>query len=95
MSSPTDHIAPYGTPEAYRQFIAETVAGAAIHADLARTYAEIGNDAGLAYAIRCLVACTKVSVSVMADLKDLKAHQEQRRQAAARVQVGRAKEARV
>ncbi|MCJ2043066.1 hypothetical protein MKK58_00655 [Methylobacterium sp. J-078] len=80
MSDPRDHIA-YGTPEAYRQFIAETLAGAETHANVARTYAEIGNDAGLAYAIRCLVACTKASVSAMADLNDMKAEQAQRRQA--------------
>lgn len=80
MSDPLGHIA-YGTPEAYRQFIAETLAGAEIHANVARTYAEIGNDAGLAYAIRCLVACTRASVSAMADLKDMKAEQAERRQA--------------
>jgi hypothetical protein len=77
MSSLPDHVA-YGTPEAYRQFIAETLAGAAIHADVARTYAEIGNDAGLAFALRCLVACTRTSVSIMADFKTMKAKQAQR-----------------
>jgi hypothetical protein len=77
MSSLPDHVA-YGTPEAYRQFIAETLAGAAIHANVARTYAEIGNDAGLAFALRCLVACTRTSVSIMADLKTMKAKQVKR-----------------
>ena len=81
MSGPSDHNAPYGTPEAYRQFIAETVAGAAIHADLARTYAEIGNDAGLAFALKCLVACTRASVNTMTHLKRMKVEQALRQQA--------------
>lgn len=81
MSAP-NHIA-YGTPDAYREFIAETLAGAEIHARIGVTYAEIGNDAGLDYAIRCLVANARAAVSVLADLKQMKAEQAARRAAVA------------
>ena len=70
-----------GTLDAYREFIAETLAGAKIHAGVACTYAEIGNDAGLDYAIRCLVACTRTAVSTLSDLKAMKAEQASRRAA--------------
>jgi hypothetical protein len=68
-----------GTLNAYREFIAGTMASAGVHANLGVTYAEIGNDAGLDYAIRCLVACTRAAVSTLSDLKAVKAEQASRR----------------
>lgn len=37
-------------------FISESAAGAAIHAEIVQRYAEAGNVAGLRYAVRCLCA---------------------------------------
>jgi hypothetical protein len=69
----------YGTPDVYRQFIAETLAGAEIHARIGQNYAEIGDDPGLDYAIRCLIANTRAAVSVLANLKEMNAIQARRR----------------
>ncbi|WP_018263344.1 hypothetical protein [Methylobacterium sp. WSM2598] len=63
----------HGSTEMLRACIGETVAGAAIHADLATTYAEICDDVGLGYAIRCLVADVRAAVSLLADLREHKA----------------------
>ena len=71
----------FGTPAAYRGLIAGTLAGAGVHANLGVTYAEIRDDAGLDYAIRCLVACTRTAVSTLSDLKAMKAEQASRRAA--------------
>lgn len=66
-----DHIA-HGTPDAYREFLAETLVFAQIQADLGSTYAAIGDDAGLEYALRRLVAYTRAAVAVLSDLKAMK-----------------------
>jgi hypothetical protein len=85
----------YGTPDVYRQFIAETLAGAEIHARIGQNYAEIGNDPGLDYAIRCLVANTRAAVSVLANLKEMNATLARRRaEATAPVTPAEATEAR-
>ena len=42
-------------------FIAETAAGAAIHAEIAQRYAEAGNVPGLRYAVRCMCAYIRAS----------------------------------
>lgn len=73
----------YGTPDVYRQYIAETLAGAEIHARIGQNYAEIGNDPGLDYAIRCLVANTRAVVLVLANLKEMNATHARRRAQAA------------
>ena len=70
-----------GTLDAYREFIAETMAGAGVHANLGVTYADIRDDAGLEYAIRCLVACARTALSTLSDLKAMKAEQTSRRAA--------------
>jgi hypothetical protein len=67
--------APYGTPEALRQFIAENTDMARIQAELATTYASIGDDVGLEYAIRRLVAYTRAAVSTLPDLRAEKAQE--------------------
>lgn len=66
-----DNIA-HGTPEAYREFIHEALFGAEIQAQLGTTYAAIGDDAGLEYALRRLVAYTRAAFTVLADLKAMK-----------------------
>lgn len=48
--------APHGSREAVREFIAGIALGTGNHAAVVATYAEIGNDAGLLYAARCLRA---------------------------------------
>ncbi|GJD47239.1 hypothetical protein AFCDBAGC_5132 [Methylobacterium cerastii] len=76
--SPADHIA-YGSLDAYREFIAETLAGAEIHARIGQSYVEAGNDAGLEYSVRCLIANVRAAASILAELKKSKAEQTERR----------------
>ncbi|MFC4170487.1 hypothetical protein ACFOYU_00170 [Microvirga sp. GCM10011540] len=75
----TDPIAmpgvPHGTPDAYREFISETLDMARIQAELGVTYASIGDDAGLEYALRRLVAYTRAALGT---LNDLRSNKEQR-----------------
>jgi hypothetical protein len=59
-----------GRPE-LREYIHENLGLAAIQIDLARTYAELGDDHGLAYALRRYAAYSK---AVFATFKDLRAH---------------------
>jgi hypothetical protein len=62
----------HGTPEAYREFIREMLTLAQLQADLAATYAAIGDDVGLEYALRRLVAYTRAAATVFKDLKGMK-----------------------
>ena len=61
--------APCGSIAELRAFIGETMALVAVHADLAETYATLGDDKGLEYALRCLVASSKAALETLADLK--------------------------
>lgn len=60
----------HGTPEALREFIGEHLSLAALQADLGATYAAVGDDVGLEYAIRRLVAYTRTAIGTLADLKE-------------------------
>jgi len=40
-----------------------------VHAELARTYATLGDDRGLEYAMRCFAASSKAALDTLADLK--------------------------
>ena len=64
----SDHIS-HGSPAAYREFIHEMAGLAAVQASLAMQYAEIGDDAGLEYAMRRWVAYTRAAVGTLKDLK--------------------------
>lgn len=59
----------HGTPEAFREFIAENLALAQIQAGLGATYAAIGDDTGLEYALRRLVGYTRAALGTMGDLR--------------------------
>jgi hypothetical protein len=65
----TDHIA-HGSPEAYREFIAEAAGMARIQAQLIETYASIGDDAGAAYALRKLMLYAKTLLTTVCDLQE-------------------------
>jgi hypothetical protein len=64
--------APHGTPDAYREYIGEMTSLAKVQAELATTYAAIGDDTGLRYAVSHLVAYTRAAVATLADLQDMK-----------------------
>jgi hypothetical protein len=64
--------APYGSPEAYRESIAEHLAMTRIQAELGITYAQIGDDVGLAYTARRLVAYFKAALGDLNDLQESK-----------------------
>ena len=60
---------PCGSTAELRASIAETMALASVHAELAGTYATLGDDRGLEYAMRCFAASSKAAVETLADLK--------------------------
>lgn len=64
--------APHGTAEALREFIGENTDLARIQAELATVYANVGDDIGLEYAVRRLVAYTRAAVGTLPDLWALK-----------------------
>ena len=64
------------SPEAYREFIAETLDMARIHAELAVTYASISDDTGLAYALRRMVSYFKAALGALDDLQASKAREQ-------------------
>lgn len=70
-----DHIS-HGTPDAFRYYIHEMAGLAAIQAELVMKYAELGDDAGLEYALRKWVAYTRAALATVGDLKKMNAQAE-------------------
>jgi hypothetical protein len=62
---------PHGGPEMLRGCIHEAAGLASLHAQMAMAYAEIGNDAGLEFAIRNWVGYTSAALNTLGDLKAL------------------------
>lgn len=52
-----------------REFVHENLALAGVQAELGRTYAELGDDHGLEYALRRFAAHAKAALATFADLK--------------------------
>jgi len=61
-----------GAPDAYREYLLEALWFVQIQAELGSTYAAIGDDAGLEYAVRRLVAYIQAVIAVLSDLKAMK-----------------------
>jgi hypothetical protein len=61
--------APIGSAAELRAFIGETMALAAVHANIAADYADLGDDKGLEYSLRCFAAACKSALATFADLK--------------------------
>jgi hypothetical protein len=61
--------APCGSKIELRAFISESIALAAVHANIAADYADLGDDKGLEYALRCFAAACKAALATFADLK--------------------------
>ena len=69
--------APLGTPEAFLDAMAEYLGLAALHAELAQTYADAGDGVGLAYAMRKFAAYAKAALGTFDDLSTWKSkHKE-------------------
>jgi hypothetical protein len=66
----------YGSLEKYREFIRENLDMVRIQAELGSVHASVGDDAGLAYALRRLSAYLKAALSTYADLDALKRERE-------------------
>ncbi len=64
----SNHIS-HGSPAALREFIAENISLAAVHAELICTYASLGDDKGLEYAFQRFAAHAKAALSTLPDLK--------------------------
>ncbi len=84
---PQNPLAPahYGTPEKYREFIDETLELASVQIGLAQTYCGIGDDAGLDYSLRKLIACVRAAHESFKDLKQMKADRAMHRESAAQL----------
>jgi hypothetical protein len=65
----TSISAPCGSVAELRAFIGETIGLAAIQAGLAETYAALGDDAGLEYAMRRFAAYSNAAFATLVDLK--------------------------
>lgn len=76
--------APFGTLDAYREDIAGTAWSVGIYAEQIQRYCALGDDVGLDYSIRCLIASTRAAATVLAELKKMKAEQAKRQAAPAR-----------
>jgi hypothetical protein len=64
---PASEVA-HGTPEMLREAIAEQLWLVGCNCENAIRYVELGDDAGLAYSVRRIVACTHAIVATTADL---------------------------
>ncbi|GEP04477.1 hypothetical protein [Methylobacterium oxalidis] len=70
--------AAFGTPQFYRDTIAEIAQKSGIYLEIIERYCAIGNDAGLDHAIRCLIATARAQEGICADLKEMKAKHKDR-----------------
>ena len=70
----SEHIA-YGSAASLRDFIAENISLAGIHRELVCTYAGIGDDRGLEYALRRFAAHVSAALSAFSGLKKTSAQQ--------------------
>ena len=67
--------APYGSQDAYRQAIAETLDMVCFHAELGIRYASVGDDFGLTYTIRRLATYLRAAIGTHADLQASKSRE--------------------
>jgi hypothetical protein len=72
--------APYGTPDLYREQIGEAAWSIGLYAEQIQRYCTLGDDAGLEYSTRCLIAHARFAAGILADLKSMKAEQAARQQ---------------
>ncbi len=68
----------HGSADALREYIHEMAGMAALQAELAMKYAEIGDDTGLEYATRRWVAYTRAALATMVDLKAMRIDEHKR-----------------
>lgn len=61
----------YGTTRPYFDALNEVLWAAGIYAEQGRGYTDVGDVAGAAYAIRCLVANTRSAVAIMGHLREM------------------------
>jgi hypothetical protein len=67
--------ASFGSQDAYRQAIAETLDMACFHAELGIRYATVGDDFGLTYTIRRLATYLRAAIGTLADLQASKSRE--------------------
>ena len=72
----------FGDPNKLRAYIAERMAAVAMRADLINTYAVLGDDVGLRYAMRCAAAEFRAALNLLGDLTEQTDRAHQRRQPA-------------
>lgn len=70
----------FGDPNKVRAYIAERMVAVAMRADLINTYAVLGDDVGLRYAMRCAAAEFRAALNLLGDLTEQTERERQRRQ---------------
>ena len=70
----------FGDPNKLRAYNAERMASVAMRADLINTYAALGDDVGLRYAMRCAAAEFRAALNLLGDLTEQTERERQRRQ---------------
>ncbi|MCJ2052801.1 hypothetical protein [Methylobacterium sp. J-070] len=60
----------FGDPNKLRAYITERMAAVAMRADLINTYAVLGDDVGLRYAMRCAAAEFRAALNLLGDLTE-------------------------
>jgi hypothetical protein len=70
----------FGDPNKLRAYIAERMAAVAMRADLINTYAVLGDDVGMRYAMRCAAAEFSAALNLLGDLTEETDRESQRRQ---------------
>jgi hypothetical protein len=70
-----DHIS-HGSPAALREFIAENIFLAGMQTELICTYASLGDDKGMEYALRRFTAYAKAALSTLSELKEAVSEQK-------------------
>lgn len=73
----------FGDPNKLRAYIAERMASVAMRADLVNTYAALGDDVGLRYAMRCAAAEFRAALNLLGDLTEQTERDRQRQSAPA------------
>lgn len=84
MSAPSfdpDHFA-YGDPDKLRATIAQLMAAVAMRANMAGDYAQLRDDAGLRYSLRCAAAEFRAALNLLGDLTEQTKSDRQPRKAA-------------
>ena len=67
---PADGLAPTGSSQELRQFIAQQMCCIGLSADNAINYTLLGDDGGLDYSLNCMASCLRAALTTFAELRE-------------------------